>query len=92
MRFAIINFEFQKDRYDRQIRLWGAAAQSRLQNSKILVCGLYGCQIESLKNLVLTGVNADIYDNEIVCADDLSYNFFLIAEDVGKRVSSCSIC
>jgi hypothetical protein len=50
------------------------------------VCGLYGCQIEAIKNLVLTGVNADICDNEIVGPDDLSFNFFLVADDVGKRV------
>lgn len=34
------------ERYDRQIRVWGAEAQSRLQNSKVLICGLQNLNIE----------------------------------------------
>jgi hypothetical protein len=35
-------------RYDRQIRVWGAEAQLRLQNSKVLICGLHNVNIEVL--------------------------------------------
>jgi hypothetical protein len=33
-------------RYDRQIRVWGAEAQFRLQNAKVLICGLHNVNIE----------------------------------------------
>jgi L-fucose isomerase-like protein len=34
------------ERYDRQIRVWGAEAQARLQNSRVLICGLQNLNIE----------------------------------------------
>ena len=49
--------EEQKARYDRQIRVWGAEAQSRLQNAKVLVVGLNGLHPELVKNIVLAGVS-----------------------------------
>jgi hypothetical protein len=36
------------ERYDRQIRVWGAEAQARLQNSRVLICGLQNLNIEVL--------------------------------------------
>lgn len=43
------------EKYDRQIRLWGEEAQSRLEHCH--VCLLNGCALgtEILKNLVLPG-------------------------------------
>lgn len=38
--------ESEAQRYDRQIRVWGAEAQSRIQNSRVLVCGLSKMNIE----------------------------------------------
>jgi ubiquitin-like 1-activating enzyme E1 A len=38
--------ETETQRYDRQIRVWGAEAQSRIKESKVLVCGLRGLNIE----------------------------------------------
>jgi len=38
--------EQEKERYDRQIRVWGAEAQSRIQSSKVLICGLRGLAVE----------------------------------------------
>lgn len=37
------------ERYDRQIRVWGAEAQHRLQNSRVLICGLQNLNIEVKK-------------------------------------------
>lgn len=34
------------DRYDRQIRVWGAEAQSRIQNSKVLLTQFQNLNIE----------------------------------------------
>ena len=38
--------ESEAQRYDRQIRVWGAEAQSRIQNSRVLVCGLSNMNVE----------------------------------------------
>lgn len=44
MEFELTESEAQ--RYDRQIRVWGAEAQSRIQNSKVLVCGVSKMNVE----------------------------------------------
>jgi len=41
--------------YDRQIRLWGLAAQQRMSETRVLVFGLRGLATEICKNLVLAG-------------------------------------
>ena len=66
--------------------MWGAAAQHRLQNSKVLVCGLSGNHVELVKNIVLTGVNVQILDDGVVGLDDLHYNYFVTKEDIGCSV------
>ncbi len=38
--------ESESQRYDRQIRVWGAEAQSKIQNSKALICGLNKINVE----------------------------------------------
>ena len=38
--------ESEAQRYDRQIRVWGAEVQSRIQSSKVLFCGLRGLHVE----------------------------------------------
>lgn len=53
---AKANGEFEKQ-YDRQIRLWGLAAQQRMANASVLVIGLRGLAAEICKNLVLAGQN-----------------------------------
>ena len=57
--------------YDRQIRLWGHEAQNRIQNSKVLVCGITGLSAEVCKNLVLAGVNIHIWDDQKVATKHL---------------------
>ena len=49
--FTLLNMaseltESEAQRYDRQIRVWGAEAQSRIQNSRVLVCGLSNMNVE----------------------------------------------
>jgi ubiquitin-like 1-activating enzyme E1 A len=49
--------------YDRQVRLWGAAAQQRLSSSKVLITGKLGMLAsECIKNLVLAGINLTLHD------------------------------
>jgi ubiquitin-like 1-activating enzyme E1 A len=45
----------EADRYDRQIRVWGAEAQGRIRDSVVFVAGLNGLHPEVIKNIVLAG-------------------------------------
>lgn len=83
--------EIETQRYDRQIRVWGAEAQSRIQNSKVLICGFRGINAEVVKNIVLAGVCIVIQDSGIVQFSDLASNFFLTTEDVGKKITEASL-
>ena len=46
------------DKYDRQLRLWGAAGQRALGNTLVVLVGSSACGTETLKNLVLPGVGS----------------------------------
>jgi len=52
----------ESDVYDRQIRLWGAEAQSKMSSARVLYVHITGVSSEILKNLVLAGVRAAICD------------------------------
>ncbi|KAL5385833.1 hypothetical protein DPSP01_004611 [Paraphaeosphaeria sporulosa] len=76
----------KEKKYDRQLRLWGAAGQIALENSHIVLInsgpGVVG--LETLKNLVLPGAgNFTIQDSAIVDEADLGVNFFLEEEHLG---------
>lgn len=79
-------------RYDRQIRVWGAHGQQRLEACSIVLlnCGPTGS--ETLKNLVLGGIAGfTIVDDAKVTPADLGNNFLLDAPSLGdlraKRVT-----
>jgi ubiquitin-like 1-activating enzyme E1 A len=76
--------------YDRQLRLWGMKAQQRLMQSKVLVWGLEGSNVEVCKNLILAGVALTVRDHRSVGNDDVDFNYFLRAEDLGKSRAECS--
>jgi hypothetical protein len=72
-------------RYDRQLRIWGAHGQQRLESSSIclLKCGPTGS--ETLKNLVLGGIASfTIVDGCRVETRDLGNNFLVSASSVGE--------
>ena len=72
------------DKYDRQIRLWGARGQRRLGEAKVALFGCDGAGIEGLKNLILPGVgNIDIWDDKSIAVEDLSQSFFFEYDAVG---------
>ena len=73
------------DKYDRQLRLWGATGQRKLMNSHILLVGADGVGTETLKNLVLPGIgNFTVLDDHIVQQSDLGSNFFVDSTSLGK--------
>lgn len=63
--------------YDRQIRLWGVNAQSRLRQSKVLMLNFNGVASEVAKILVLAGIDTlTIVDDQPLVADDITSNLF----------------
>ena len=63
--------EHQK-KYDRQMRLWGAHGQERLENGKICMLGSNCAASETLKNCVLPAVGIfTIIDDVDVTISDL---------------------
>ncbi|EMD40801.1 hypothetical protein CERSUDRAFT_111385 [Gelatoporia subvermispora B] len=71
--------------YSRQLYVLGHEAMKRMAASNVLVVGVKGLGVEIAKNVVLAGVKSvTIYDPEPVQIQDLSTQFFLRAEDVGK--------
>lgn len=72
----------EREIYDRQIRIWGMEAQSRLRQAKVLVVNFDGFTSEISKNCVLSGMSLDIMDNRQLDTEDHG-NFYLKAEDVG---------
>ncbi|CAE7373761.1 nae1 [Symbiodinium microadriaticum] len=79
------------DKYDRQLRLWGAHGQRALMDAKVCMLGSSAIATESLKNLVLPGIGQfTIVDNAKVEAADLGHNFFLEEADLGKLRSEAA--
>jgi ubiquitin-like 1-activating enzyme E1 A len=76
----------EKARYDRQIRVWGSEAQSRIQSARVLVCGLRGLHMELIKNIVLAGMSICVQDSGVVNIAELgSAGYFLDMDDIGKN-------
>eukprot|EP00535_Pseudo-nitzschia_heimii_P010996 CAMPEP_0197196856 /NCGR_PEP_ID=MMETSP1423-20130617/32568_1 /TAXON_ID=476441 /ORGANISM="Pseudo-nitzschia heimii, Strain UNC1101" /LENGTH=383 /DNA_ID=CAMNT_0042650669 /DNA_START=52 /DNA_END=1203 /DNA_ORIENTATION=+ len=67
--------------YDRQIRLWGAEAQKKMQSSKVLYVHVTGSSSEVLKNLCLAGIKAEICDPRPADRLDSSPCFFTHPND-----------
>ncbi|KAG4305397.1 hypothetical protein PORY_000953 [Pneumocystis oryctolagi] len=80
---SAINLE--KNKYDRQIRLWKTHGQLSLEKSR--VCLLEGTAIgaEILKNLILPGIGSYlIVDNSFVTETDVKTSFFLNIDSLNK--------
>ncbi|KAF1346625.1 hypothetical protein BDV97DRAFT_371202 [Delphinella strobiligena] len=72
--------------YDRQIRLWGVAAQEKIRSANILLISIKALGTEIAKNVILNGINSlKILDSEAVTEDDLGAQYFLREEDIGKN-------
>ncbi|PNP38040.1 hypothetical protein TGAMA5MH_10139 [Trichoderma gamsii] len=81
--------------YDRQIRLWGMAAQAKIQNANILLITIRALANEIAKNLVLAGVGSlTVLDSAIVTEADLGAQFLLseVESPVGQnRAEAASV-
>jgi NEDD8-activating enzyme E1 regulatory subunit len=65
------------NKYDRQLRLWGATGQKALCESHVLLINADAAGTETLKNLVLPGLgNFTILDDALLSPQDAGSNFF----------------
>ena len=79
------------DKYDRQIRLWGAHGQHILSNSHVLILGVTPSSTETLKNLILPRIGVcTIVDDAPVSYRDLGNNFFVTEDSLGKSLAEVS--
>ena len=71
--------------YSRQLYVLGHEAMKRMGASNVLIAGLKGLGVEIAKNIALAGVKSlTLYDPAPTVIADLSSQFFLHPEDVGK--------
>ncbi|KAG6833805.1 hypothetical protein H0H87_011739 [Tephrocybe sp. NHM501043] len=78
--------------YSRQLYVLGHEAMKRMAASNVLIVGLQGLGVEIAKNIALAGVKSvTIFDPELVTVHDLSSQFFLRAEDVGKSRAEATL-
>ncbi|KAK0277488.1 E1 ubiquitin-activating protein [Friedmanniomyces endolithicus] len=79
------NGEIDEGLYSRQLYVLGHEAMKRMGSSNVLVVGLRGLGVEIAKNIALAGVKSlTLWDPKKARIEDLSSQFFLHAEDVGK--------
>ena len=77
--------EIDESLYSRQLYVLGHEAMKRMGASNVLIVGLKGLGVEIAKNIALAGVKSlTLYDPTPVAIADLSSQFFLHPEDVGK--------
>lgn len=78
--------------YSRQLYVLGHEAMKRMAVSNVLIVGLQGLGVEIAKNVALAGVKSvTIYDPELVTVQDLSSQFFLRSEDIGKSRAAATL-
>ena len=79
------NGEIDESLYSRQLYVLGHEAMKRMGSSNVLIVGLRGLGVEIAKNIALAGVKSlTLYDPKPAAISDLSSQFFLHPEDVGK--------
>lgn len=79
------NNEIDESLYSRQLYVLGHEAMKRMGASNVLIVGLKGLGVEIAKNIALAGVKSlTLYDPAPAAIADLSSQFFLHPEDVGK--------
>ncbi|KAF2738930.1 ubiquitin-activating enzyme E1 [Polyplosphaeria fusca] len=77
--------EIDESLYSRQLYVLGHEAMKRMGSSNVLIAGLRGLGVEIAKNIALAGVKSlTLYDPKPAAIADLSSQFFLHPEDVGK--------
>ncbi|MBN3291066.1 UBA1 enzyme, partial [Polypterus senegalus] len=69
----------------------GHDAMKRMQNSSVLISGMRGLGVEIAKNVILGGVKSvTVHDIGITAWSDLSSQFYLREDDIGKNRAEMS--
>ncbi|CAJ0953492.1 unnamed protein product, partial [Mesorhabditis belari] len=77
--------------YSRQIYALGESAMKNLRQSSVLISGIGGVGVEIAKNLILGGIrHVKIHDQKEATWYDLSAQYFLREEDIGKNRATAS--
>ncbi|KAI8086353.1 ubiquitin-activating emzyme E1 [Halteromyces radiatus] len=77
--------------YSRQLYVLGHEAMKKMSVAHVLIIGLKGLGVEIAKNVILAGVKSvTLYDPEAAQLSDLSAQFYLRPEDVGKSRAQVS--
>ncbi|KAJ3092989.1 SPS-sensor component ptr3, partial [Quaeritorhiza haematococci] len=83
--------EIDEGLYSRQLYVLGHEAMKKMGSSNVLIVGLKGLGVEIAKNVILAGVKSvTLYDPNPVQISDLSAQFFLQKEDLGKLRATCA--
>lgn len=83
---AAAHNEIDESLYSRQLYVLGHEAMKRMSASHVLIVGMKGLGVEIAKNIALAGVKSlTLHDPAPAAISDLSSQFFLHAEDVGKE-------
>uniref|UniRef100_A0A3P8P6T0 E1 ubiquitin-activating enzyme n=2 Tax=Astatotilapia calliptera TaxID=8154 RepID=A0A3P8P6T0_ASTCA len=83
--------EIDEGLYSRQLYVLGHEAMKRMQNSNVLISGMRGLGVEIAKNVILGGVRSvTIHDEGVAEWRDLSSQFYLREEDLGKNRAEVS--
>uniref|UniRef100_A0A8C7XMU7 E1 ubiquitin-activating enzyme n=1 Tax=Oryzias sinensis TaxID=183150 RepID=A0A8C7XMU7_9TELE len=83
--------EIDEGLYSRQLYVLGHEAMKRMQNSNVLISGMRGLGVEIAKNVILGGVRSvTVHDQGVAEWRDLSSQFYLREEDLGKNRAEIS--
>ncbi|KAJ7047640.1 hypothetical protein C8F04DRAFT_1059560 [Mycena alexandri] len=78
--------------YSRQLYVLGHEAMKKMAASNVLIVGAQGLGVEIAKDIVLAGVKSvTIFDPEPVTVQDLSSQFFLRKDDIGKSRATATV-
>ncbi|XP_043936660.1 ubiquitin-like modifier-activating enzyme 1 [Protopterus annectens] len=84
--------EIDEGLYSRQLYVLGHEAMKRMQSSDVLISGMRGLGVEIAKNVILGGVKSvTIHDQGVAQWVDLSSQFYLREEDLGKNRAEVSL-
>jgi ubiquitin-activating enzyme E1 len=84
--------EIDEGLYSRQLYVLGHEAMKRMGISDVLVVGLRGLGVEIAKNIALAGVKSlTLHDTRPAAIADLSAQFFLHPDDVGKPRAAVTV-
>jgi ubiquitin-activating enzyme E1 len=84
--------EIDESLYSRQLYVLGHEAMKRMGASNVLIVGMKGVGAEIAKNIALAGVKSlTLYDPAPAAISDLSSQFFLHPEDVGKPRAAVTV-